>query len=183
MNRTRPWSTKMDKLPRAWFSMAGSLSAARIKRSRRDRSIASVVAPVPQPISKTLKEPPRLFPSTKKPATKPPTRSLIAAAAGQIRSSMWYSVPIGPEKRRSAWAVEGFGSEVKACWVKEILLARILTSGRWPDGRSSGRRPRSHRVATFCRGRLFLGRRVVRFDHEVDRHAVQFLEHKRAIDH
>ncbi len=33
------------------------------------------------------------------------------------------------------------------------------------------------------RRRVFLGRRVVLFDHEVDRHAVQFLEHQRAIDH
>jgi len=46
-----------DKFSRAWLSMAGSLSAARIKRSPRDWSSASVVIPVPQPISKTLKEP------------------------------------------------------------------------------------------------------------------------------
>src|SRR5947208_278995 len=44
----------------------------------------------------------------------------------------------------------------------------------------------SHRMiamhGVLSRRRLFLGRSVVLFDHEVDRHAVQFLEHKRAID-
>jgi len=57
IRRTRPCSMKIDKFSRAWLSMAGSLSAARIKRSPRDWSSASVVIPVPQPISKTLKEP------------------------------------------------------------------------------------------------------------------------------
>ena len=33
------------------------------------------------------------------------------------------------------------------------------------------------------RRRFFLGRRVVLFDHELDRHAAQFLEYKRAVDH
>src|ERR1700730_2772319 len=44
----------------------------------------------------------------------------------------------------------------------------------------------SHRMiamhGVLHRRRVFLRRRVVLFDHEVDRHAVQLLEHKRAID-
>src|SRR3984893_7773842 len=43
-----------------------------------------------------------------------------------------------------------------------------------------------HPVLALRRRRVFLGRRVVLFDHEVDRHVEQYaplLEHQRAIDH
>jgi hypothetical protein len=97
-----------------------------------------VVIPVPQPISKTLKEPGCFLTSAGNPATKPPTRLLIAAAAGQIRSSIWYSVPIGPENRRSAWLVDRFGSGMKACWVTGDLPTKIFASGRCRTFRGNG---------------------------------------------
>jgi hypothetical protein len=153
-----------------------------------------VVAPVPQPISKALKGAGHFAASEGRAATKLPTLALIAAAAGQIKSSMWYSAPIGPEKRRSAWlddgSMSGADASVKEDFPKMIIRRQTSCAPAAPAGQAFRRWPRSHPVVivvvvimSMIVIRIFLGRGVIRFDHEMDRHAVQFLEHERAIDH
>ncbi len=64
-------------------------------------------------------------------------------------------------------------------------LASGANSCRQPGGPCSRRKVSNqiHKSRPVVMVLLFLGGRIVLFDHEVDRHTVQLLEHKRSVDH
>ena len=66
--------------------------------------------------------------------------------------------------------------------VRHRLEGRTAAAKSWymPRRKVFNQMATSHPVMVVV---LFLGRRIVLFDHEVNWHAVQLLEHKRSVDH